>query len=148
MRYGHLPKGLPEWYDSYDKDKDGQVALHEWRKSGGDLGEFQKFDLNSDGLVTSDEILRGEMLAAEAQKIAAILNPESAASGGFAGGGKSRSGSGGGGFSLPGTAPPSSADKISATNDKDSEKSRDKGSEKGGPNPFRDGGFGKDKKKN
>ena len=33
IRYGHLPKDLPDWFDSYDTTKDGQIALHEWRKA-------------------------------------------------------------------------------------------------------------------
>jgi hypothetical protein len=58
MRYGKLPKGLPDWFDSNDTDKDGQVSLYEWRKSGRELKDFLEMDLNNDGLVTADEYLR------------------------------------------------------------------------------------------
>lgn len=58
MRYGKLPKGLPNWYDENDTDKDGQVSLYEWRKSGRETKEFLEMDLNGDGLVTADEYLR------------------------------------------------------------------------------------------
>ena len=34
------PKDLPEWFDKDDVNKDGQVALHEWRRAGKDLAEF------------------------------------------------------------------------------------------------------------
>ncbi len=50
--------GLPGWYDEYDTDKDGQVSLYEWRKSGKVTDEFLEMDLNGDGLVTADEYLR------------------------------------------------------------------------------------------
>jgi hypothetical protein len=58
MRYGKLPKGLPDWFDSNDTDKDGQVSLYEWRKAGREMKDFLEMDLNSDGLVTADEYLR------------------------------------------------------------------------------------------
>lgn len=145
MRYGYLPKDLPGWYDESDGDKDGQVALHEWRKAGKDLAEFQRMDLNSDGLVTADELLRFNRNETEKAKIAALTDPDAPAAPSrpsFAGG---RGNSGGGGFALPGSAPPSGAEKVSATNDKSADKgSSDKG---GGSNPFRmgggPGGFGK-----
>jgi len=63
MRYGKLPKDLPPWFDEYDLDKDGQISLYEYRKSGKDSKEaltkdFLKMDLNGDGLLTADELLR------------------------------------------------------------------------------------------
>ncbi|QJW95798.1 EF-hand domain-containing protein [Frigoriglobus tundricola] len=63
MRYGKLPKDLPPWFDEYDTDKDGQISLYEYRKSGKDskealTREFLKMDMNSDGLLTADELLR------------------------------------------------------------------------------------------
>jgi Ca2+-binding EF-hand superfamily protein len=137
VRYGHLPKGLPDWFDSYDADKDGQVALHEWRKAGREISEFQQYDLNGDGLVTADEILRGQFLKAEAEKIAAIN--EAGVGAMVASGRRPPSG---GGFALPGSSPPASSDKISATNERGTEGR----SGEGRPNPFREGGFGKEKK--
>src|SRR5205823_4536579 len=55
---GTLPKGLPAWFHHLDKDWDGQIALHEWLEGGKSLGEFRDFDLNDDGLITADEVLR------------------------------------------------------------------------------------------
>jgi Ca2+-binding EF-hand superfamily protein len=140
MRYGFLPKDLPEWFDKYDIDKDGQVALHEWRKAGDDIAKFQEMDLNGDGLITADELLRFNLRQAEEAKIAAIngeggsfTRPSFASSGGS------------GGFTLPGAtpaAPPSDTKGSSTSSRFPSFPSRsdkgDKGSDK--PNPFRDGG--------
>lgn len=137
MRYGFLPKDLPEWFDKYDDNKDGQVALHEWRKAGDDIAKFQEMDLNGDGLITADELLRFNLKQVEDAKIAA-LNGEG---GGFSRPSSSFAGRSSGGFSLPGSTPSDKGtDKVSATNDKGSDKAS---SSKGGgdkPNPFREGG--------
>src|SRR6516165_2723746 len=53
-----LPEGLPEWFRQLDKDKDGQISFAEWRKAGKKFEEFRKYDLNGDGLITPDEVLR------------------------------------------------------------------------------------------
>jgi len=74
IRYGHLPKGLPEWFEEYDSNKDGQVALHEWRKGGESVESFSSYDLNGDGLITADELLRHDRNQAEAQRVAAIMD--------------------------------------------------------------------------
>ena len=58
IRYGHLPKGLPAWFEELDFDRDGQIALHEWRKAGRPLDEFMAMDSNGDGLLPPDEYLR------------------------------------------------------------------------------------------
>ena len=58
IRFGHLPKGLPEWFASLDSDRDGQVGLYEWHRAGRDLEDFEALDANGDGLVTSDEWVR------------------------------------------------------------------------------------------
>ncbi|VTT97052.1 hypothetical protein : : EF-hand_5: EF-hand_5 [Gemmataceae bacterium] len=150
MRYGFLPKDLPEWYDKYDADKDGQVALHEWRKSGDEIAKFLEMDLNGDGLVTADELLRFNFKQAEDARIAAI-NGEGGAFPSTAG--RSVASRGTGGFSLPGSTPPST-DKVSATSDKPAggpppgkgwnrDEKGDKGDKGDRPNPFRDGGFKK-----
>ena len=57
-RAGNLPPGLPDWFEKIDKDKDGQVDLGEWRLAGKEIAEFRKMDLNNDGLLTPDEVLR------------------------------------------------------------------------------------------
>jgi Ca2+-binding EF-hand superfamily protein len=51
-------KGLPElppWFKKMDIDKDGQIALWEWRRAGKELREFNKWDLDRDGFITPDE---------------------------------------------------------------------------------------------
>ena len=58
FRAGKLPKGLPSWFDELDTNKDGQVALHEWRKGGRGLDEFAEIDRNDDGFITIEEALR------------------------------------------------------------------------------------------
>ncbi len=74
MRYGHLPKDLPEWFDTDDLNKDGQIALFEWRKAGKSIAEFETMDMNGDGLITADELLRFNRSLADAQRIAAIMD--------------------------------------------------------------------------
>jgi hypothetical protein len=57
-RVGHLPKGLPVWFEQLDTDKDGQVGLYEWKAGGYRYDDFQKWDLNADGFITVEEALR------------------------------------------------------------------------------------------
>jgi Ca2+-binding EF-hand superfamily protein len=59
-RAGKLPKGLPEWFTKLDNegDQDGQVALWEARNDKSVLDNFAKMDLNGDGLLTAEEVLR------------------------------------------------------------------------------------------
>jgi Ca2+-binding EF-hand superfamily protein len=56
-----LPKGLPDWFLRNDADSDGQVAMHEYSTSWSDstAAEFQKYDLNGDGIITAQEVLGG-----------------------------------------------------------------------------------------
>lgn len=49
---------LPDWFAALDENKDGQVALYEWRKAGRPLAAYSEMDLNGDGLLTRDEYLR------------------------------------------------------------------------------------------
>src|SRR5207244_4134934 len=53
-----LPKGVPPWFTELDKNGDGQIALHEWRKAGKKLDEFRDYDLDDDGFITVEEILQ------------------------------------------------------------------------------------------
>lgn len=69
IRYGKLPDNLPEWFQELDIDKDGQVALYEWRKGDKPTDEFLKLDLNNDGLITAEEWLRGERITASQKKL-------------------------------------------------------------------------------
>jgi len=59
-RAGKLPKGLPEWFARLDKegDCDGQVGLWEARNDKSVLENFAKMDLNGDGLLTAEEVLK------------------------------------------------------------------------------------------
>jgi hypothetical protein len=58
MRAGKLLPGLPRWFAEFDTDQDGQVALFEWRRAGLPLDEFTNLDLNDDGFLVPDEVLR------------------------------------------------------------------------------------------
>lgn len=55
---GNLPRGLPSWFEALDRDRDGQITLREWLQGGKELREFREYDLNGDGLLTPDEVLR------------------------------------------------------------------------------------------
>jgi EF hand len=122
MRYGHLPKDLPEWFDEYDIDKDGQIALWEWRKAGKDITKFQEMDLNGDGLITADELLRFNQKQVDDAKVAAIME----------GNGTRPSFNSSRGFAQPGSTPPSTDNKASATHERGAERGVDKGT---GKNP-------------
>ena len=54
-----LPEGLPSWFTDYDANEDGQVAMAEYSRYWTDLKarEFQRYDLNGDGLITPRECL-------------------------------------------------------------------------------------------
>jgi hypothetical protein len=164
MRYGHLPKDLPEWFDKYDIDKDGQIALWEWRKAGEDIAKFQEMDLNGDGLITADELLRFTLLKSEQARIDAINNGDGTGTTAVAARptGRPGKGGGGGGVALPGSAlpstdkagpaasekgdkpghkgPPDRGDRGADTADKADKAPASDKPEKSGPNPFREGG--------
>jgi Ca2+-binding EF-hand superfamily protein len=53
----NLPKGLPAWFKALDKEGTGQISLHQWKRTGKSLGEFREIDLNSDGIITLEEVL-------------------------------------------------------------------------------------------
>jgi hypothetical protein len=53
-----LPKGLPAWFKQLDKDHDGQVSLNEWLRGGRTRDEFLLYDLNGDGFITPEEVMR------------------------------------------------------------------------------------------
>ena len=57
---GKMPAGLPSWFKELDDngDKDGQVALWEWRRGGRPLDEFKEWDLNDDGFITPEEAVK------------------------------------------------------------------------------------------
>ena len=55
------PEGLPGWFSERDANGDLQVSMSEYSKDWNDslLNEFQKFDLNGDGMITAKECLAG-----------------------------------------------------------------------------------------
>jgi Ca2+-binding EF-hand superfamily protein len=55
---GQMPAGLPAWFKELDTDGDGQVALYEWRKGGKNLDQFRDWDLNDDGFITPEEVIK------------------------------------------------------------------------------------------
>lgn len=57
-RFGQMPKEIPSWFSGMDRDRDGQVALYEWRDGGQPMDKFREIDINRDGFATVDEMLR------------------------------------------------------------------------------------------
>ena len=58
------PKNMPPWFKEYDTDEDGQVDLKEWQAKKDVLQEFAKYDLNDDGFITIEELIRsGQFIA-------------------------------------------------------------------------------------
>ena len=57
-RRGKLPKELPPWFAQLDRDGDSQVGLYEWMAAGRAVNEFLAMDLNGDGFLTAEEVLR------------------------------------------------------------------------------------------
>ena len=58
------PKNLPAWFKDYDTDRDGQVGLYEWQAKKDVLEEFNKYDLNNDGYITIEELIRSGQFTA------------------------------------------------------------------------------------
>jgi hypothetical protein len=52
-----LPNGLPSWFKSRDRNKDGQVAMSEYRSSwtASAVRDFTRLDANGDGVITPKE---------------------------------------------------------------------------------------------
>jgi hypothetical protein len=140
IRYGKLPTGLPSWWDSLDGDKDGQIGLYEWRQDGRDMKEFQKMDLDHDGVLAPQEWQRFNVQSAEQAKAIAAEEEIGGSSGGSKSGSSGRPGFGSGYPSggTKGSWPPSTGsgkDKSSKDERKD-----DRNSERDPKNPFRNGG--------
>jgi hypothetical protein len=64
-RYDRLPKDCPVWFVEKDANYDGQVMMAEFASKWSDAAaaEFQKHDLNGDGIVTVEECLKEAGLA-------------------------------------------------------------------------------------
>jgi hypothetical protein len=65
---GKMPAGLPTWFLELDTDKDGQVALYEWRRSGKAFDDFSNWDLNGDGFITPEEALSRQTVIAKTSR--------------------------------------------------------------------------------
>jgi hypothetical protein len=75
----HAAKELPNWFVTLDTDKDGQVALWEWRRAGKNLDEFREWDRNDDGYITPEEAIYRQHLSppvAVAQSPAARIDTD------------------------------------------------------------------------
>jgi Ca2+-binding EF-hand superfamily protein len=48
---------VPSWFTSRDKNKDGQIAMSEYRSSwsASAVRDFQRLDVNNDGVITAKE---------------------------------------------------------------------------------------------
>jgi len=56
-RVGQMPKNIPDWFEQFDTDRDGQVGLYEWVKGGKTVDDFQRYDRNEDGFLTVEEVM-------------------------------------------------------------------------------------------
>lgn len=54
-----LDKGLPDWFVRNDLNEDGQISMSEFSSTWDEsvLADFEKFDLNGDGVITAEECL-------------------------------------------------------------------------------------------
>ncbi|MEX1042845.1 MAG: hypothetical protein WDZ51_19585 [Pirellulaceae bacterium] len=54
-----LPRGLPDWFKQNDADGDGQISMGEFTDSWTEskVKEFERYDLNGDGVITAQEAL-------------------------------------------------------------------------------------------
>lgn len=107
IRYGKLPPGLPDWFTELDTDKDGQIGLYEWRAAGKDTKEFMAMDLDHDGLLAPQELLRYNARKAEDDRLTAIEEGIAPPKGGNSRTADASAGPGGrGGRGGPGGGPP------------------------------------------
>lgn len=61
---GALEEGIPGWFYELDANRDKQVAMSEFTTEWTDekLREFNAYDINGDGLLTSSEVMRSKAL--------------------------------------------------------------------------------------
>jgi hypothetical protein len=48
---------LPDWFVTFDTDRDAQIGLYEWRQAGRPMAEFVEMDRDGDFLLTAPELL-------------------------------------------------------------------------------------------
>jgi Ca2+-binding EF-hand superfamily protein len=82
-RAGKLPSNLPTWFKEYDSDADGQVAMYEWKDRRKTIKEFLDCDLNVDGLITVEELIRAGQFLTGMPKPPTTVNTLRAAVGEF-----------------------------------------------------------------
>ncbi len=72
-----LPPGLPAWFFQADRDGDGQIVVAEFIANGGPerLTEFQRWDHDSDGVITPEEALAGARPSTPPQRPSAPSEP-------------------------------------------------------------------------
>jgi hypothetical protein len=58
--FAPLPAGTPSWFVERDRDGDAQLTLAEFspRLRTTEIGEFKRYDLNGDGLLTVTELTK------------------------------------------------------------------------------------------
>ena len=61
-----LPEGLPDWFREKDRDGDGQVMMFEFARewTAEKAAEFDRLDLNHDGIITPSECLKAQRRSA------------------------------------------------------------------------------------
>jgi hypothetical protein len=99
-RGNNLPREL-DWFQQLDTDHDGQVGLYEWKASGRPTSEFEKRDLNGDGFITAEEIIKYEAKNNPTLRVGQQGNLAQATPGQRGGFGQSAGGSGGQGRGGP-----------------------------------------------
>ncbi len=104
-RAGKLPPNIPSWFRQLDTDGDGQVGLYEWKAGGRSVADFEQWDINGDGFITVEEVLRNPTIAkATPESTSPVTSTSSPGMGGtapagFGGfGGRNRGPGGFGGF--------------------------------------------------
>lgn len=72
--FAPLPSGTPSWFAERDKDGDAQLTLAEFspRLRTAEIGEFKRYDLNGDGLLTIPELTKAASKPTDAATSATV----------------------------------------------------------------------------